>query len=307
MPATRPLAPALLLHLCGLRVLRLPVRPNRQLANSHCFLSPLRSYSNARKQSLVGLYATEAGLAWTHGEGPLQRAMASKGFPKFLELDPELSAAGGCVHIPGLGCPRGDCRLAKELFAEIEAAGDVLGMHRSKRHLQVFGEKLMGSATFTAIVARLLMVFDLSLVDCWVNAYRNGGESKSWHHDNYRDRLPRPTVTIGLSLGAPRELLFEHAPSGRQFRVMQYNGDVFAFDQPFNRYFRHSVPPAPRGLDAGLRLSVILWAVEGQGIAIPAMTRGGLGALPQQVRWDNWDLEAGIWSSSRALVPSQDL
>lgn len=224
-------------------------------------------------------------------------------FPKCLPLDSQLSAAGGCVHIPSLGCPRGDRSLAQELLSEIEAQGDVLGLHRSKRHLQVFGDKLMASDTFTAIVSRLLMVFDMSLVDCWVNVYRNGGESKSWHHDNYRDRSPRPTVTIGLSLGEPRELVFEHAPSGRQFRVLQNNGDVFAFDQPFNKYFRHAVPPA-RGQEAGLRVSVILWAVEanGQGSAVPTMVREGTGQGTQYIRWDQWDLDRGIWSSSQALA-----
>lgn len=227
--------------------------------------------------------------------------MESPSFPKCLPLDPELSAAGGCVHIPSLACPQADKSLVRDLLAEIEAAGDVLGLHRSKRHLQVFGEELMGSDTFTAIVARLLTTFDVSLVDCWVNVYRDGGESKSWHHDNYRDRSPKPTITLGLSLGEPRELVFEHAPSGRQFRVLQNNGDVFAFDGPFNKYFRHSVPPA-RQKESGLRASVILWAVEGQGTAVPAMMREGTGQGAQYIRWDKWDLDRGLWSDSRAFV-----
>lgn len=306
-PVTRPLAPALLLHMCGLRLLRRGHHPNipaRSLAILRSIGESVRpapkapwgqQRSRAHRQSELGLRA----LVGDDGGGPLQRAMRQPGFPACLPLDPQLSAAGSCIHIPGLCCPQEDRDLAHKLLFDVEAIGDSLQPHRSGRHFQIWGDRITESETFTAIVARLLTAFDLSLVDCWVNVYRNGGESKSLHHDNYKDRLPRPTVTIGLSLGEPRELLFEHAPSKRQFRVLQNNGDVFAFDRFFNRDFRHAVPP---GTGSGLRLSVILWAVEGQSIAVPAMTRGGRGlGLPNTLRWDKWDLESGVRSGSQAF------
>uniref|UniRef100_A0A7S4Q8D9 Fe2OG dioxygenase domain-containing protein n=1 Tax=Alexandrium monilatum TaxID=311494 RepID=A0A7S4Q8D9_9DINO len=299
MPAARPLAPALLLHICGLKGMRflasLATRPT-----APCSILPSHGLRGNRLRRPVSLRASGDAHAAVPGSSPLRRAMASPTFPKCLPLDSELLAGGGCVHIPALGCPAGDRSLAQQLLSEIEECGDVLRLHRSRRHLQVFGDKLMGSDTFTAIVARLLLTFDVSLVDCWVNVYRDGGESKSWHHDNYRDRSPRPTMTIGLSLGESRELVFEHAPSGRQFRVLQNNGDVFAFDEPFNRYFRHAVPPG-RKKESGLRLSVILWAVDSEGTAVPAIMREGTGQGPQYVRWDKWDLDRGIWSTSRAF------
>lgn len=57
------------------------------------------------------------------------------------------------------------------------------------------------SKTFTAVVARLVSLFGVSMVDCWVNVYRslslflhlrvvwarNGAEEKAPHHDNYKD------------------------------------------------------------------------------------------------------------------------
>jgi len=241
---------------------------------------------------------------WLANAGPLQRAIQQPGFPDCIPVDPKLCTSGGCLHIPGLGSPHSDRTLGKELLAEIKAAGDgVVAMHRSKRHCQVFGEKLMGSDTFTAIVSRLLMTFDMSLVDCWVNVYRNGGESKNWHKDNYWDREPQPTVTIGLSLGEPRELEFQDE-SGRIVRVMQNNGDVFAFDEPFNRYWSHAIPRDDKKR-SGCRLSVILWATENQGVAVPAMTRSGYGMQTQEVDWDKWDLEAGLFSSSKAMQHSR--
>jgi len=245
-----------------------------------------------------------ASSVWLAGEGPLQRAIQQPGFPDCIPVNPELCKSGGCLHIPGLGSPQSDRSLAKELLAEIKAAGDgAVAMHRSRRHLQVFGEKLMVSDTFTAIVSRLLMVFDMSLVDCWVNVYRNGQESKAFHRDNYWDRLPQPTVTIGLSLGEPRELIFQDQ-SGRTVRVMQNNGDVFAFDEPFNRYWSHAIPPDDNKR-SGCRLSIILWATENQGVAVPTMTRSASGVVKQEVRWDQWDLEAGLFSSSKALQQSR--
>lgn len=241
-----------------------------------------------------------ANSVWLVGEGPLKRALQLPGFPDCLPVDPQLSTSGGCLHIPGLGSPHNDRTLVKQLLAEIKAAGDgVVAKHRSKKHHQVFGEKLMGSDTFTAIVSRLLMTFDMSLVDCWLNVYKDGRESKNWHKDNYWDRVPQPTVTIGLSLGEPRDLIFQDE-SGRTVRVMQNNGDVFAFDEPFNRYWSHAIPQDDKKR-SGTRVSIILWATENQGVAVPAMTRSGYGMETKEVRWDEWDLEAGLFSSSKAL------
>lgn len=227
-------------------------------------------------------------------------------FPECLPLDPVLSAGGGCVHIAALGCKGGDLGLVKALLTDIDKLGERVTKHRSGRHLQAFGDRLTASPTFTAIVARLLTIFDLSMVDCWINVYRDGGESKSWHFDNYQDRSPEPTVTIGLSLGGSRDLAFEYAPrgvpTGQQFFVHQKNGDVFAFDETFNRNFRHAIPAARSPEKTGLRVSVIIWAMEGQGLAVPSMVRGGPGMRPaQEIDWRKWDLEAGIWCDSEAF------
>eukprot|EP00972_Heterocapsa_arctica_P032316 4764087-Heterocapsa_arctica.AAC.1 len=89
----------------------------------------------------------------------------------------------------------------------------------------------MKSEAFTVLAAKVLAIFDLSLVDCWANLYRHGDDMKSWHHDNYQDRTPRPTVTIGVSLGQARELAFRDELNQKEYRVLQENGDIFAFDE----------------------------------------------------------------------------
>lgn len=195
---------------------------------------------------------------------------------------------GQCVQVPSLLCAPDDESLLHDLVAEIERNG-LLNLHRSKRHMQAWGESLTRCEIFTSIVVRLLSAFNLTLVDCWVNVFRHGGDSKNWHHDNYQDRSPRPCVTIGLSLGGERELAFQEASNGRVVKVRQRNGDVFAFDGEFNSHFRHSVPPCRK--NSKLRVSVIIWACEGPNFAVPAVVRSGpgLGKAAGKVRWDRWD------------------
>ena len=43
-------------------------------------------------------------------------------------------------------------------------------------------------------ITKALEIFDLTLVDCWANLYRSQDDVKSWHHDNYQDWTPRPTI-----------------------------------------------------------------------------------------------------------------
>ncbi|CAE8662717.1 unnamed protein product, partial [Polarella glacialis] len=134
-------------------------------------------------------------------------------------------------------------------------------------------------------------MFDLTLVDCWANLYRQGDDMKSMHHDNYQDRTPRPTVTIGISLGQARELAFQNASTNREHLVPQENGDVFAFDEPFNNLFKHGVPAARPGTAPGKRISVILWACEQEHVprALRAKNPGMREVIPLEVDWDAWD------------------
>eukprot|EP00435_Cladocopium_sp_Y103_P017590 s1178_g4.t1 len=175
----------------------------------------------------------------------------------------ELQVAGSCLHLRQAVCAREDLTLFHSLRAEIEAAGyrergDALGPHR------IFATEWVRFAVLCfpeSWITKALEIFDLTLVDCWANLYRSNDDVKSWHHDNYQDWTPRPTATIGISLGASRELAFQNAQTKREHEVLQENGDIFAFDEPFNNFFKHSVPPAVSGA-SGQRISVILFVNE---------------------------------------------
>ena len=206
----------------------------------------------------------------------------------------DLEAAGSCLHLRHAICARDDFTLFHAVAKDIEAAGyrqagDALGLHRSRKHLQIWGDALSGSHAFASLITKALEIFDLTLVDCWANLYRSQDDIKSWHHDNYQDWTPRPTATIGISLGASRALAFQNAQSKREHEVWQENGDIFAFDEPFNNFFKHSVPPATTSL--GQRISVILFVNEQTHVprTLRVKQPGMRDCIPLEVYWETWD------------------
>jgi hypothetical protein len=222
-------------------------------------------------------------------EGAIRRAMRS-GY--CLGDSVHFAEAGSCIHLLNVcGSWHGD-NLLNAVSKDMEKVEHLVKMHRSKKHLQIFGENMMWSKPFVFMLQRLLETFNMSLVDCWVNLYRHGGDMKSWHHDNYQDRNPRPTVTIGLSLGQTRDLGFQQADTGAIFRVPQQNGDIFAFDEPFNRKFKHSVLPEPDD-SPGKRISVIVWANEQeQALCLERFKNPGTDpAVAQFVDWAAWEAQ----------------
>eukprot|EP00929_Paragymnodinium_shiwhaense_P007049 TRINITY_DN11100_c0_g1_i1.p1 TRINITY_DN11100_c0_g1~~TRINITY_DN11100_c0_g1_i1.p1 ORF type:complete len:522 (+),score=108.45 TRINITY_DN11100_c0_g1_i1:58-1566(+) len=221
-------------------------------------------------------------------------AAAERRFPRAVPVDSFMTQSGGrCLHVPALACQHDDKRLLKQLLSDVQSSGPAYARHRSGKHSVVYGDALASSAAFKALVGRLCSAFGISLVDCWVNVYRNGRDMKTLHHDNYRDRGPRPTVSLALSLGETRSLYFKHASSGWETQIPQMNGDVFAFDDRFNRHFQHGVP-LDDSKDSGHRVSVIVWGNESPPVPLVyrAWTRNWNAAVPLEVSWAGWDLPA---------------
>ncbi|CAE8712648.1 unnamed protein product [Polarella glacialis] len=237
----------------------------------------------------------------------LASRLASSGFVLRPLSDPLLGSedAGECVLSPEFGCHHGDTALLEGLAADMESCG-ALVRDLSGRHSQVYGDALRGSAIFSSIVDSMLSAFDLALVDCFVNLYRDGGDMTYWHQDCYDHRQPRPSFTLGLSLGAARDLAFHHVATGKEFKVPQANGDVFAFDERFNVSFKHSVPPVRPKSASGRRLSVIIWAREASDGAPSTVCRSWPSHLrsrpdvPSSVDWSGWAALGG----GRAPAPA---
>lgn len=66
--------------------------------------------------------------------------------------------------------------------------------------------------------------------------------------------------TVGVSFGATRNLHFKNMNNPKQyFKVPNRNGDVFAFNGPFNREFKHAI--LQEECD-GPRVSIVIWGKQ---------------------------------------------
>eukprot|EP00930_Biecheleria_cincta_P005739 TRINITY_DN106682_c0_g1_i1.p1 TRINITY_DN106682_c0_g1~~TRINITY_DN106682_c0_g1_i1.p1 ORF type:complete len:371 (-),score=35.90 TRINITY_DN106682_c0_g1_i1:309-1421(-) len=232
------------------------------------------------------------------------------GAPKGCVLDPWLmqaveEAGAHCAYIPEFVCSLGEMSMLEALALDIAAVGDGLVPHRTQKRLQVFGEELRESEVFTFLVSRMLEAFNLSLVDAWVNVYRDGGETTGWHQDHYNLRTPHASATLNLNLGATRELALNHLRSGETFYIPQENGALFAFDAKFNLAFRHSIPKQ-RCLPAepsSLRLSITVFAIEGPQ---PAFVTRDVENVPPGVKlnvpWADNDFSSSTWKPDSSLT-----
>jgi len=185
-----------------------------------------------------------------------------------LSRDFQKIAEGNAVYWPECLCSAKDLSIFKALHEEL-APWERSPYRRSRHPACVEEEKLLRSATYRRIVAELRDVFDLKVGYSIVNLYTNGNDWTEYHRDNFRAEGNRMTasgeapsphnVTVGASFGDARELRFKHLETGMEFGFPQSNGDVFAFTEPVNSAFQHSVPQKAPAASAGPRISVILW------------------------------------------------
>merc|ERR1712032_1122104 len=146
---------------------------------------------------------------------------------------------------------------------------------------------LLSSRAYRCVVASLAKLFGIRVGYSIVNLYVDGDDWTEYHRDNYRPNGNRFSVsdessavpdahnaTVGASFGARRELRFRHLETGSEFGFSQGNGDVFAFTEPVNSAFQHSIPRHLPAASIGPRISVILWGrVEGNVLLPSALTK----------------------------------
>jgi alkylated DNA repair dioxygenase AlkB len=186
------------------------------------------------------------------------------GFPEYGPED--------AFFIPEFACAHNDYSLMKSLRSEIPEGRDFSEWHGA-RHLgmQFEGADVtalrLASAppTLRATILKLEAAFGIEASATRVNIYRSTADYKPLHADRGQDTAGVPQVTVGLSLGATRELSFAHWQTGLTTSCPQHNGDVFAFTPELNKIFLHGVPKVRKSsLGSGTddnqeRLSLILW------------------------------------------------
>ena len=86
-----------------------------------------------------------------------------------------------------------------------------------------------------------------------VNLYRDGDDSLGAHSDDTRD-LVRGSPIVGVSFGAPRDMLFRAKAAPLTYALKLQPGSVFTMSSAFNRAYTHAIPK--RAGVRGPRLSV---------------------------------------------------
>jgi hypothetical protein len=191
---------------------------------------------------------------------------------------PEIGATGlpefsgeDAFFLPGFMCAHDDFSLLEQLRKGLPAGRDFSDWHGA-RHLGVHfetgdtSELRMASApdAFRKTMQKLEAAFGIRASAARLNLYRSSADYKPFHADRGRDEDGVPQVTVGLSLGATRELSFVHYQTGLVTSFPQRNGDVFAFTPELNKVFLHGVPrvsatSAEEDMDNRPRMSLILW------------------------------------------------
>lgn len=190
-------------------------------------------------------------------------AIGASGLPEFSPED--------AFCIPAFMCAHDDLSLMHRLQSELPEGKDFSDWH-GKRHMGMHFEGSDVSAlrldsappVLRETVGKLEAAFGIRASAARLNLYRSSADWKPFHADRGADGEGVPQVTVGLSLGATRELSFTHWQTGITASFPQNNGDVFAFTPELNRVFLHGVPKvegcrAAEAKSDGPRISLILW------------------------------------------------
>lgn len=172
--------------------------------------------------------------------------------------------------VPGFLCEAQDLSLYERLIAEMcKAQAD--GLQDSDWKSWKNGCHLISklapesSPTYCQILERIKEYFGMveSSVYARFNWYNGGADWKPLHHDTAafsKRREGKQNITVGLSLGAERELAFRHVKHGTLTYFPQTNGTAFSFGRGVNINWKHGVNALPpEKQDCGGRISIIVW------------------------------------------------
>jgi len=173
-----------------------------------------------------------------------------------------------CFFLPAFACAHDDFSLARRLREELPEGKDFGDWHGARHHaLHVGGDEARQTnracipQAWQETVRRLEEAFDMTAAAIRLNLYRSTADYKPMHQDRGRDDEGVPQVSVGVSFGITRELVFQHIQTGLTMSFPQRNGDVFVFTPEVNNVFTHgvaktrSVPPE----GDGIRLSFVIW------------------------------------------------
>jgi hypothetical protein len=196
-----------------------------------------------------------------HGRG---RRRSRSPPPPALRSNAALPGPGDPMHtrdvfcVPNFASASDDFRLMARLRSEFpnESFGGWHGnRHRALQYQHWQEEYTSAPEVLQREVARLAGAFGIQVVAVRLNLY-GPSEYKPLHQDR------RGQVTATLSLGATRDIVLRHLPTGFTQSYALQNGTAFVFPSEVNDVFEHGIPRHSESghiAHTGERLALIVW------------------------------------------------
>lgn len=93
----------------------------------------------------------------------------------------------------------------------------------------------------------LQKTFDCYLDTCLLNYYVDGKQYIAYHGD--RESIGSRNITIGLSLGSSRDLVFKRGSDGHTISFENRSGDLYVMQGTIHKLWKHGVPKRLRVKD----------------------------------------------------------
>jgi alkylated DNA repair dioxygenase AlkB len=105
----------------------------------------------------------------------------------------------------------------------------------------------------TTAAAALSNYYSVEYDSLWLNLYRNGSDSTSWHRDRFSCRRPECIMPV-LTLGATRRFQLKPRAGGASLSFSPNSGDLIVMGGRCQQDWVHQVPKLPEVLEP--RISV---------------------------------------------------
>ncbi len=119
--------------------------------------------------------------------------------------------------------------------------------------------------TFNELLNKIEKYFNMKIKSTRFNFYENSTDFKPFHHDaaSIKPHIAKiQNFTVGISLGATRDVAFEYAKSNHKTTVSipLENCCAYAFSRDVNVNWKHGIPQVDpnKGFSSG-RISIIAW------------------------------------------------
>lgn len=117
--------------------------------------------------------------------------------------------------------------------------------------------------TFQMVINRMKSYFNVKVEATRLNWYKDHTQFKPLHFDAAafnESKARKQNITIGLSFGQTRDIIFEHAKTRKTICIPQGDGQIYTFGNKINCEWRHGVNPGDQEESSG-RISVIIWGM----------------------------------------------